>query len=115
MKKVDCALLPRSLPSLTMHLKRTNYVTILWANAHLANPTHGLSPDDYGWFVKDRSLHIKWYEEPAMPSSNFFRNENESSCSKKVSLEEFDDEDNEIECIKSNDEAWLEYSDQDDS
>ena len=97
-----------------MNLKRTNYVAILWANAHLANPTHGLSPDDYGWFVKDGSLHIKWYEGPAMPSSDFFQNENESSCSKEVSVKEFDDKD-EIECIESNDEARSEDSDQDDS
>ena len=49
-----------------------------------------------------------------MPSGDFFRNENESPCSNEVSLEEVDDEDNEIECIESNDEAWSEDSDQDD-
>ena len=71
-KKVDSALLSPSLPSLKMHIKRANYVTILWANAHLPHPADVFFPEDNGWFLKDGKLHIDWYEGPCMPSSDFF-------------------------------------------
>ena len=75
-KKVDCALLPPSLPSLKMHIKRANCAAILWANDHQPHPADGFFPEDYGWFLKDGKLHIDWYEGPCMSSSDFFPNRN---------------------------------------
>ena len=59
-KKVNCALLLPSLPSLKMHIKRANDVAVLWANAHLPHPADDffsrrlwlVSPSEFGHFTQ---------------------------------------------------------------
>ena len=99
-----------------MHIKRANYVAILWANAHLPHPAVGFFPEDYGWFLKDGKLHIDWCEGPCMPSSDFFRIESESLNTNISYPDENEDKaSDENDCIGSNDEACSEDSNPEDS
>lgn len=70
-KRIDCALLPPSRPTLAMKIRRTQYVTTLWTNADTAAPGEGLSPTDYGWSVIDNLLKPTWFDGPAIPDSLF--------------------------------------------
>ena len=70
-KKVDCALLPPSRPTLQKKLQRAHYVTLLWSHAHTAFPAQGLSPTDYGWSIKRDLLLPTWFDGPSVPDSLF--------------------------------------------
>ena len=111
-KKVDCALLPPSLPSLKMHLKRATYVATMWTNANQTHPTDGLFPENYGWLMENGKLRVKWYEGPALPTSDFFRNERSSQ--ENLKERDFPGSHDENEFTECNDEAWSDDSDPDD-
>ena len=68
LKAVDSTQLPPSYPVLQEKVKRTNYVTTVWINAHLPNPARGLDPTQCGWTLKDGIMDIVWFEGQQMPT-----------------------------------------------
>ena len=75
-KRIDCALLPPSRPSIDMKIRRRQYVTALWTHAVTASLGDGLSPTDYGWSVNNNLLKPTWFEAPAIPDSLFTNGSN---------------------------------------
>ena len=71
MKRVDCALLPPCRRTLQMKIRRAQYVSAIWTRATEAYPADGISPTDYGWYVKDGTLVPSWFECPAIPDKLF--------------------------------------------
>ena len=53
LKVADSTQLPPSYPVLQEKVKQTNYVTMVWINAHLSNPARGLDPTQCVWALKD--------------------------------------------------------------
>ena len=51
-KKVNCAMLPPSEKSLSMKVKRSNLIAMMWNRADQLEPAEGLDPEDF-WFKLD--------------------------------------------------------------
>lgn len=66
--KYDASNLPPCKAELQQHLLRTQYITSIWRNAHLTNPTF-LSPGRQGWTIKDDKYEFKWFEGDCMPQT----------------------------------------------
>ena len=66
-KKVNCASLPPCEMSLKHHIKRVNYVSIMWDRATSREPTLGLSPQEYGWVVENEHYQPVWYKGSRLP------------------------------------------------
>lgn len=69
LKSADSTQFPPSYPALQEKVKRTNYVTKIWNNAHLPDPSCGLEPTKCGWELKDGIMEIVWFESQQMPSA----------------------------------------------
>ena len=117
-KRIDCALLPPSRPTLEMKVRRAQYVAALWTHAVTASPGDGLSPTDYGWCVKDNLLKPTWFEGPAIPDTLFTDGSNDEDL--EVEDMEVDDGDSDSELDEetvdglvstADGEAWSEDSD----
>ena len=70
-KRVDCALLPPSRPTLEKQLQRAHFVTMMWSHADQASPDQGRSPTDYGWSTIGDILQPTWFDGPAVPVTLF--------------------------------------------
>lgn len=66
--KYDASNLPPCKAELHQHLLRTQYITSIWRNAHLSNPT-SLLPGRYGWTLKNNRYEFKWFEGDCMPKT----------------------------------------------
>ena len=51
------------------HIKRAQYVAILWKRADHKEPTDGANPLDYGWKSTDDQLEPEWYTGSAVSES----------------------------------------------
>ena len=49
MKKVNCAMLPLCEKSLSMKVKRSNLIAMMWNRADQLEPAEGLDPEDFGF------------------------------------------------------------------
>ena len=60
--KINCACLPPCRDTLNQHIKRANFVSLLWSRAESINPSDGLDPLEYGWQLDDNNHHVPiWY------------------------------------------------------
>ena len=55
------------IEKIMMKIKQTQYVTPMWTRAVTEAPANGLSPTEYGWYVKNSLLKPIWFEGPATP------------------------------------------------
>ena len=64
---------PSSMPPcqyvLLMKVLRSNYVSYLWRNAHLRDPTSNIKPDGQGWIIIENTYHVKWFDCDQVPQS----------------------------------------------
>jgi len=64
---IDMSLLPPCRSSLKMHIMRTNYVTTIWKQAHVAEPKLQ-SPDGSGWKIDQTgNITVEWNSSSIMP------------------------------------------------
>lgn len=71
MKKVvsyDSSNLPPCERELHQQLLRTAYITNIWRNCHLKEPTT-LTPENNGWKIIDNGYDFNWFEGDTVPSS----------------------------------------------
>ena len=101
-----------------MKLLRTRYVTLLWSRAGTSCLGHGLSPNDFGWCIKNDVLKPVWFKGQAMPDSLFRKGIESTEVTDSDDIEEkitvgndrnLQSSDEEIS--DSDDEAWSGDSD----
>jgi hypothetical protein len=110
-KKINCASLPPCEKSLKQHLRRVNYVSILWRHAHLSNPCGNIHPLNYGWKETDAGYVPHWFEGNALPTS--FSQVPDVETTTQNPLETDEDEDQTVDGVEfddlleeTNDEVW---------
>ena len=69
LKNINSASLSPYAKSLGNHIKRAQFVAMLWKKADGNNPTGGLNPKDYGWQIVDDMLEPDWYAGNSIPDS----------------------------------------------
>lgn len=65
-KGADSSTLPPCKSVLEQKVKCTNYVAMLWKNAHLQDPTAAADPTRSGWCLQDGNYKIQWYKGEQM-------------------------------------------------
>lgn len=71
MKKIisyDSSNLPPCQRELQQQLLRSTYITNIWRNSHLKEPTT-LIPENNGWKLIDGQYNFNWFEGDTVPSS----------------------------------------------
>ena len=67
-KGADASTLPPSRPVLAQKLNRTNFVTMIWRNAHLQDPiSDSINPTQSGWKLTDGKYQMVWFVGDQMP------------------------------------------------
>ena len=65
----EACTIPPCKSELLQQIKRTVFITNMWCNADLRNPTI-LNPLDYGWVISDNKQYtFNWFEGDEMPKS----------------------------------------------
>ncbi|CAM1329216.1 Uncharacterised protein r2_g3830 [Pycnogonum litorale] len=69
LKKVNCASLPPCIKVLQKHIQRAAYVASMWANAHEADPSMGMSPYENGWTKDKEGINVpEWFDGEIEPA-----------------------------------------------
>lgn len=69
MKSFDASALPPCQSELREHILRTAYISIIWSNAHIKEPST-LSPLDCGWKVDENAKYdFNWFSDNQLPQS----------------------------------------------
>lgn len=68
-KGADASTLPPSRAVLVQKVKRTNYVAMIWKNAHLQDPVSNSTtdPTESGWQLIDGKFKMVWFLGDQMP------------------------------------------------
>ena len=61
-KSVEPSLFPPCRQVLLQQINRAWYVAKLYKNATEEDPTHSITPLDYGWQLSEAKMQIKWYD-----------------------------------------------------
>ena len=70
LKKINCASLPPCAKTLNNHIKRAQYVAIMWKRADQKDPTGGANPTDFGWKLsEDNYFEPVWFPGSSVPES----------------------------------------------
>ena len=95
-KSVEPSLFPPCKKVLIQQIKRAWYVAKLYKNATEEDPTHPLTPLDYGWELSDGKMQIKWYEGVQVPleMEELIEDEEETDDEETDVEDEDDDSDN---------------------
>lgn len=65
-RSCDASTLPPTKQELLQHIKRTQYISSIWCNAHMRNPTE-TNPEDCGWVLIDGKYEFYWFDGPESP------------------------------------------------
>lgn len=63
----DASSMPPTKEELLQQCKRTIYISSVWCNAHMRNPTD-LRPENCGWTIIDDSYQHYWFDGTQSPS-----------------------------------------------
>ena len=67
LRNIDMATLPPCRRCLTQHIKRANYQSAIWQNAHVANPVIPTPNESHGWTDQNGNLQPLWIEGDILP------------------------------------------------
>lgn len=68
LRSCDASSIPPCKSELFQQVLRTHYISRIWKNAHMKEPT-SLSPTEYGWMEIGNCYVFKWFEGDQLPSS----------------------------------------------
>ncbi len=93
LKRAESSWLPPSKAVIVQKVKRTNYVTAMWKNAHLPHPVAGFDggPLENGWKMDDGHYKILWFQGEQLPPSVL---DNMGLLSKETDVEDDDHSEN---------------------
>ena len=68
-KKINCASLPPCNKTLGNHVKRAQFVSMMWKRADQTDPTGEAIPTDYGWKEINNRLEPDWFPGRSVPET----------------------------------------------
>ena len=68
-KKTNCASLPPCNKTLSNHVKRAQFVSMMWKRADQTDPTGEANPTDYGWKENNNRLEPDWFQGRSVPET----------------------------------------------
>ena len=68
-RKINCASLPPCNKMLGNHVKRAQFVSMMWKRADQTDPTGEARPTDYGWKEINNRLDPDWFPGRSVPET----------------------------------------------
>ena len=84
-------MLPPCRSTLQQKIKRAVYLSKVWGNADLANPSEGLRPDEFGWKKEANHYQPVWFEGPSLPTKLYHASKQDADFEEEDLLDDLQD------------------------